>query len=80
MATIQYLGACGGGNHLRFRVTFTGGRVVDVHRDLPSLRRAVAESSVEDFIVAQIASIARANPNATLVQLRNIIQATEFME
>lgn len=64
-----------GDHHIGFTVTMAGGRTFRRHITLEALR-----ALVEDFIVAQLASLARENPNATLGQLRTLIQSTTFKE
>lgn len=81
MATISNItNSPPGDHHIGFTVTMAGGRTFRKFITLEALRALVEESSVEDFIVAQLASLARENPNATLSQLRTLIQSTTFKE
>ena len=81
MATISNItNSHPGDHHIGYTVTLSGGRTIRRHTTLEELRAAVENSSVEDFIIAQLASLCRENPNATLAQLRTLIQSTTFKE
>jgi len=44
------------------------------------MREVVDDTDARAFIIRQVASIIRANPTDTLVQIRNRIQAATYME
>jgi hypothetical protein len=80
MAAISVLGVCSGGDHVRLRVTLAGGRQVDRQVSLRDLRAGVEDVSLEEFIIRQVASLVRGNPDDTPQQRRARIESFTYME
>jgi len=80
MATISNITVCSGGNHIHGTITLADGRTRDFRVTLQEMREVVDDTDARAFIIRQVASIIRANPTDTLVQIRNRIQAATYME
>jgi len=79
MATIDVIGLCAGGGHIIMDVTTVNG-TKRVTAEMNELRAAIKSETKESIIMAQLAGLVRANPGATQVQLRNIVEAYTFLE
>jgi hypothetical protein len=79
MATISNITVCSGGNHISMTVTTAEGSR-DVHTSLSELRTAMDEVGKREFILRQIGSIVRSNPNDTPVERRNRLQTATYLE
>lgn len=79
MATIEVLGECDGGGHLRVRVTMSGGQVITEEVDIADLRNRAPFSARDVLYEGVRNALADARPR-TLAQVRQALEGKVFPE
>lgn len=79
MATISNITVCSGGDHITMTVTTAAGSR-EVRTTLSELRAALDEVSTREFILRQVGSIVRSNPNDTRAQRIARLTGANYLE
>jgi hypothetical protein len=79
MATVNVLGVCPGGNHIRLRITLSGGQQFTREVERGELRNAPGMTVQECIHEGIVNAVKDANPT-TLNQLRSALEGKIFPE